>query len=718
MSNQENRTCKGCHVRQSNENFLNDKGVALKKCLHCRDKLKIARLKKSAEQSDAIINYSDITETIYNHLISLNDTNELYEGENVELNLDLDIELSSFLDFISEKDESNKENLEIEVSNHVITLISEGDGYSWVYRNKNQKKDSLHILYYCNCRIELGKWQVKHPILDKQRDTSTYLELHVNTTYEIKRFIQDNLNCPVSEIWRQIRENQIIGHENITVQQTYYWWSIQSRKAYCRDTNSLLSAKCLLEEFNQEIIVNNLNTSAPALGFLTELFYKLIYYNFEAIEIDATYGTNNLAWELYAIMGVIDGTGFPLSYLIISVGKIRNITGILTQWMQALKELNLRNFPFILTDKDFSEINAAQTQRLSSNKIGTYYSYNPKVAHEECSSIDPSWGIFNNSNLVFCPLKLRKTVISIVENHSNRHMLLLKHDGTFITNADEIWKECVKEMIEFCKENELLQLWVYLWRECHIKTTMIVESHWRHIKHDHLYKFLKPRVDHLCFILVKKVISQQLYRIQLLQQGRYSVPWRKEFKKEWKQHEKKTTQLNGKYFTDSTKWICACPAYIQSRFFLCKHLVNSVQKVDAIFFKKVQRNGNYPLISSYEGELVNVFGMEAPQNYKVSNILLIQNSITENEDDYIIESDNEEQQTYETDFAYLCEVLDKAKELLKESYNKPKRHLWLKNVRKNFRLLEKMNNDIKALENRRTMPKTWKNFNKNTMYWE
>jgi hypothetical protein len=73
-------------------------------------------------------------------LISLNDTNEHYEVENVELNLDLDIELSSFLDFILEKKESNEENLEIEVSNHVITLISEGDGYSWIYRNKNQKK--------------------------------------------------------------------------------------------------------------------------------------------------------------------------------------------------------------------------------------------------------------------------------------------------------------------------------------------------------------------------------------------------------------------------------------------------------------------------------------------------------------------------------------------------------------------------------------------------
>lgn len=74
-------------------------------------------LKKSIEQSDTIINYSDITETIYNHLISLNNTNEHYEGENMELNLDIDIELSSFFDFILKKDESNKENLEVEVSN-------------------------------------------------------------------------------------------------------------------------------------------------------------------------------------------------------------------------------------------------------------------------------------------------------------------------------------------------------------------------------------------------------------------------------------------------------------------------------------------------------------------------------------------------------------------------------------------------------------------------
>jgi hypothetical protein len=186
-------------------------------------------------------------------------------------------------------------------------------------------------------------------------------------------------------------------------------------------------------------------------------------------------------------------------------------------------------------------------------------------------------------------------------------MLLPKPDGSFITDANEIWKECVSEIFQFCKSHDLLRLWIYLWKEwyskekwilwarsaneniSHIKTTMIVESHWRHIKHNHLYKFHKPQIDHLCYILIKKVLVQQLYRVQLLQQGRYSVPWRKEFKKEWKKHEKQKIKSNN-YFTDPTKWICACPAYIHSRFFLCKHLINSVQKVDAIFFKKVRCN--------------------------------------------------------------------------------------------------------------------------------
>ncbi|RIB21953.1 hypothetical protein C2G38_1912626, partial [Gigaspora rosea] len=74
---------------------------------------------------------------------------------------------------------------------------------------------------------------------------------------------------------------------------------------------------------------------------------------------------------------------------------------------------------------------------------------------------------------------------------------------------------------------------------CHIKTMMIVKSYWQLIKHDHLYKFYKLQIDHLCYILITRVINQQLYQLHLLQQGHYSVPWRKEFKQEWKKLEKK-----------------------------------------------------------------------------------------------------------------------------------------------------------------------------------
>ena len=300
-----------------------------------------------------IIGYSEITEAVYNSLISLNNTNEFYEGENEELSMNFGIELSSFLDFISEKDGSNKENYDFEVGHYIIAFISEGDGYSQIYQRKNQKKDSLLLLYYCNCQVELRKRQAKHLILDKQRDTPTFLERyncegiitieifsktdlitikyshkmlhprpsHIKTSLEIRKFIQNNINYSASEICQQIRENQINGYESITIQQTYFWWSIESHKAYCRHSNPLLSAKILLEESNLEIIIDSLDSFTPALGFLTTLFNRLIYNKFDAIEIDATYGTNNLSWKLYAIMGVVNRTGFPLSYLLISTGK-------------------------------------------------------------------------------------------------------------------------------------------------------------------------------------------------------------------------------------------------------------------------------------------------------------------------------------------------------------------------------------------------------------
>ncbi|CAG8621782.1 16523_t:CDS:2, partial [Cetraspora pellucida] len=52
--------------------------------------------------------------------------------------------------------------------------------------------------------------------------------------------------------------------------------------AFCK----LITAKCLLKEFNQRIIVDNLDSSTPTLGFLILLFNRLIHNKLDTIAIN------------------------------------------------------------------------------------------------------------------------------------------------------------------------------------------------------------------------------------------------------------------------------------------------------------------------------------------------------------------------------------------------------------------------------------------------
>jgi hypothetical protein len=52
--------------------------------------------------------------------------------------------------------------------------------------------------------------------------------------------------------------------------------------------------------------------------------------------------------------------------------------------------------------------------------------------------------------------------------------------------------------------------------------------------------------------------------------------------------------LNEKYRPDPRKWVCTCPHFHKSRFLICKHLVQSVHPVPALFFFEVKRNRTTP----------------------------------------------------------------------------------------------------------------------------
>ncbi|CAB4380264.1 unnamed protein product [Rhizophagus irregularis] len=91
------------------------------------------RVKDVIVKRDVIINYTDITEAIYNSLTFLRSINELYERENTELSVCFDIELSTLVNAILENNSSgNIENINCEIGHYILSLILEGDGYMWV----------------------------------------------------------------------------------------------------------------------------------------------------------------------------------------------------------------------------------------------------------------------------------------------------------------------------------------------------------------------------------------------------------------------------------------------------------------------------------------------------------------------------------------------------------------------------------------------------------
>ncbi|KAG1908348.1 uncharacterized protein F5891DRAFT_898681, partial [Suillus fuscotomentosus] len=121
----------------------------------------------------------------------------------------------------------------------------------------------------------------------------------------------------------------------------------------------------------------------------------------------------------------------------------------------------------------------------------------------------------------YCAIQLHESVIVLIEHHFCAHPLI---PGYSHPSTAGIRQWAVRQIYTFCKENDLCKVWAYLWENWYqcgqwelwaqaaasikvpsLKTTMIMESHWRQIKVDYLYHFLKPHIDLLSWILVAKL---------------------------------------------------------------------------------------------------------------------------------------------------------------------------------------------------------------------
>ncbi|TFK47320.1 hypothetical protein OE88DRAFT_1600820, partial [Heliocybe sulcata] len=129
-------------------------------------------------------------------------------------------------------------------------------------------------------------------------------------------------------------------------------------------------------------------------------------------------------------------------------------------------------------------------------------------------------------------------------------------EGTHLT-ADEIHEGAVSDMYHYCLCHDLSQVWAYLWNCWYspaqwvlwarsaeeaipvLKTTMIVESFWRVIKHRDLRHFNRPRLDLSMHVVLTKTVPWLRQKLAILSgewrkgRGEALAEWQKDLRELW-----------------------------------------------------------------------------------------------------------------------------------------------------------------------------------------
>lgn len=179
-----------------------------------------------------------------------------------------------------------------------------------------------------------------------------------------------------------------------------------------------------------------------------------------------------------------------------------------------------------------------------------------------------------------------KKSMALISRHFNMHPILC--EGIAIA---QIMEKCKNEvMTTFASPNHaefknyLLKNWYSTdhfktWGRRDIvngiplaRTTMLVEGHWFVVKSNFLLLHNRPRPDFFLFIIDSRLVPKFERDYEDVVLGRKLLRWWKGFVKEWK--DLNIRKKHGVYSVRRENWKCSCPAFLQSRFLMCKHLVS------------------------------------------------------------------------------------------------------------------------------------------------
>ncbi|THC98128.1 hypothetical protein EYZ11_002416 [Aspergillus tanneri] len=455
-------------------------------------------------------------------------------------------------------------------------------------------------------------------------------------------------------------------------------------------------------------------------------------------------------------------------------------TYILQQFLERLKNFGF-NPRCVAIDKDSSEIaavtavwsgvkvqlcywhvkRAVSTKLNSSKSTNTQNHYRPEEAQKLVSDLEICWGslpirrpLGHRFGDCACPSKGdkideigrlepatkedRDTVLEIFCRHFNLHPLIPDSNGTY-KSSTTLHRECAAEMHTWCKERGYYRLWAYLYINWYcpeqwklwaraadptdipvVKTTMIVESHWRTLKHDYLHRFNRPRVDLVVWVLTSRVLPDAVHRMKAISSGQFRIfkaRWRDAFKKQWRKEACKTVDPDKlkEYHTNPVNWVCACKSFLHSRFLICKHIVYCFELPSPDCFETVSRQTVYPFwkdeqlilrpeYAPREGlRTRKLHGIVEMQDSTLSSLLYSSESESEQDEDG---DDDQEAVPMEILVAEFREVMQNAMNLFEDQVAKGNEKFverFIASNQMNRILVE----EVKRRRNMRSMPRTW-----------
>ncbi|CAG8693352.1 12159_t:CDS:2, partial [Ambispora leptoticha] len=385
----------------------------------------------------------------------------------------------------------------------------------------------------------------------------------------------------------------------------------------------------------------------------------------------------------------------------------RDIRAAITSWFKVLRESGLKEVKTILSDKDFAQISSGMAvwkdveiqlckwhlkraieQKLSSKFNNISSNYNAINAHQQCPIIDSTWQPTQSSNL-----------------GSKKNLCQVQ------------MKSGIEQLMKFF--NIVINATCFMYGViCGWNGTGGI-SNWRILKRDFLYKFNRPRLDILCYVITNRMLPKLMHRYDLLVAERIRPSWQKDFANEWKRLASREIKNSNKYLTDYTHWICSCPMFLKNRFALCKHLVSPLGNMEHSFFNKVQRNNKYPFLYEAKQTIWQDIKNGLPialANSEMEHCDYEETEVDLSMDEY--ESGASDVEVTNDKAIELKQILVKAITFIEKSETLPQRRKWLNAIEKNLDPIKKMVNDLEGFEAAKTSRKTWNGRNSNTFYWQ